>query len=191
MDKQNLRRADLLFSLFLMLFSAFFFYLSVKLFFNPFSRDFEKVSAEDIKNGILEWYKSPALLPLILSAIIFILAILLLHYARKEGAKLDFFKTEKLIAILKNGEFKAVIIITILLCGYVFALMPLSRKYLDIFPMVQGFPFFVATFIFIFAFIFIFNKKTVGKIITSLLVALVASASITYAFGNLVLIPLP
>ena len=191
MEKQNLRRADLLFSLFLMIFSAFFFYQSVKLFFNPFGRAFEKVNAEDIKNGILEWYKSPALLPLLLSATIFILAILLLHYAIRDGARLDFFKKEKFVDILKNKEFKAVIIITMLLCGYVFVLIPICRDYLDFFPTIQGFPFFIATFIFMFTFIVTFNKKSIGKIITSLLVALIASASITFAFGNLVLIPLP
>ena len=81
MKKQTLRRADLVFSYVLMVISTWFFVQSIKLFINPFGRDFEKVDGNDIKLSIIEWYKSPALLPMLLSVLVFLCAILLLHKA--------------------------------------------------------------------------------------------------------------
>ncbi len=191
MEKSTLRRADLVFSIILMIISLFIIVNSIGIFFNPFGRDFDDVNAEEIKKSIVQWYKSPALLPLILAAVLFLLGVILLVHARREGARFDFIQKDKVVAFIKSKEFLAFVIIAVLLAAYVFAILPLCRKYLNLFPKFQGFPFLIGTFVFMSAFIIIFNKKTLKKILVSLLVAGCASAAITYAFGNLVLIPLP
>lgn len=191
MDKQTLRRADLIFSYVLMLLSTWFFIMSVKLFFNPFSRDFKMVSPEDIKMGIIEWYKAPALLPLLLSFLIFISALMLMHKARKDGARLDFFKKEQIISFLRNRELRVASGVIAMIAVYIFILIPVCRRNLNFFPTFQGFPFMIATFIFLSGFIISFNEKSIKKIIVSVAVAAISSFAITYGFGTLALIPLP
>lgn len=191
MDKQTLRRADLFFSYVLMLISTWFFIMSVKVFFSPFGRELSSVNAEEIKISIIEWYKSPALFPFILSVIIFICAIMLMHIARKDGARLDFFTKEKITAFIKSREVKVVLTVTAIVALYIFIIIPLCRKNLNFFPAFQGFPFMISTFVFLSIFIITFNEKTVKKIIISLIVAAVSAVAITYGFGNMALIPLP
>ena len=110
--------------------------------------------------------------------------MILLVHARREGARFDFIQKDKVVAFIKSKEFLAFVIIAVLLAAYVFAILPLCRKYLNLFPKFQGFPFLIGTFVFMSAFIIIFNKKTLKKILVSLLVAGCASAAITYAFGT-------
>lgn len=63
MKKSTLRRADLVFSVFLMVVSVAAMIESVKLLFNPFGRDFEDVRGDDIKTSLETWYQSVGLVP--------------------------------------------------------------------------------------------------------------------------------
>lgn len=191
MKKSTLRRADLVFSVVLMIVSAYFLVKSVALFYNPFGRPLQDINAEEIKLGIIEWYKSPGLLPFILSAVLFMLAICLLHVAKKDGAKFDFLTKKHISDFLKNRELKVVIIVVGLLMIYIYGIIPTCRKNLNLFPSFQGFPFMIATFIYLTIFMIFFNKKTVKDISLSVLIAALSSAAITYGFGNLAMIPLP
>jgi hypothetical protein len=116
-------------------------------------------------------------------------ALALLHVARKDGAKLDFLKKEKIVLFLRNAEFRAFAITTFLLCVYAFALIPLCRAYLNILRGFRGFPFFIATFLYLFAMMMAFGDKQ--NLLKSLLVSVLASGFVTYAFGTLAKIPLP
>lgn len=190
-EKSSLRRADLVFSVFLIFGSFFYFLESLKLFVNPFRRTWEAVPAEAVKDTLTFWYKSPALLPFLVSILLLLCALVLMHIARKEGAKLDFIKKEKIAAFLRNAEFRAFIITALLLCVYAFALIPLCRSYLNVFRGFRGFPFFVATFLYLFAMMMAFGDKQKRHLLKSLLVSLLASGFVTYAFGTLAKIPLP
>jgi len=190
-EKSSLRRADLVFSVFLIFGSFFYFIESIKLFVNPFGRKWEAVPAEAVKETLTFWYKSPALLPFVVSLLLLVCALALLHVARKEGAKLDFIKKEKIAAFLHSLEFRSFIITTLLLCLYAFALIPLCRAYLNILRGFRGFPFFVATFLYLFAMMMAFGDKQKRHLLKSLLVSVLASGFVTYAFGTLAKIPLP
>ena len=191
MDKSKVRKADLFFSIVLMAISFWYFIGSIKLFISPFGRALEDVHAEELKTGLIEWYKSPGLLPMVLSIIMFLLAICLLNVARKDGARFDFINIEGIKALFKNQEFRVASIITGYLVGYIFILMPFCRRYLNLIPVFQGFPFLIATFIYLAVFIITFNEKTPKKMLFSLLIAGAGSLIITYGFGNLALVPLP
>jgi hypothetical protein len=190
-EKSSLRRADLVFSVFLIFGSLFYFIESIKLFVNPFRRKWEAVPAEAVKETLTFWYKSPALLPFVVSLLLLACALALLHVARKDGAKLDFLKKEKIVLFLRNPEFRAFAITTFLLCLYAFALIPLCRAYLNILRGFRGFPFFVATFLYLLAMMMAFGDKQKRHLIRSLLVSVLASGFVTYAFGTLAKIPLP
>lgn len=74
MKKTTLRRMDLVFSIILMMLSVWIMINCVKMFFNPFGREFARVSGEDIKDSILNWYLSPALVPFIFACCLMICA---------------------------------------------------------------------------------------------------------------------
>lgn len=190
-EKSSLRRADLVFSVFLIFGSFIYFIESIKLFINPFRRKWEAVPAEGVKETLTFWYKSPALLPFTVSILLLICALALLHVARKDGAKIDFLGKEKIAAFIRHAEFRAFAITSILLCVYAFALIPLCRAYLNILRGFRGFPFFVATFLYLFAMMMAFGDKQKRHLIKSLLVSVLASGFVTYAFGTLAKIPLP
>lgn len=191
MKKQTLRRADLLFSVVLMLLSIWFGIKSVMLFPNPFSKDWDLLTQEEIQENLDVWFKSPGLIPLIFSVFLLICAIVLMITVIKDGAKFDFFTKEKTIAFLKNNEFHTALIVIGLLFGYIFILIPLCRNYLNLIPQYQWLPFFIATFIYLSVFIIIFNEKTKKKIITSLVVAFAGSAFVSGCFGIAAKILLP
>lgn len=92
MEKSSLRRADLVFSLLLMLGSLWFMIQSIKLFLNPFGRKWEAVPAEAIKETLTFWYKSPALMPFFVSLLVLLCSIMLFHVAMKAGARIDFIR---------------------------------------------------------------------------------------------------
>lgn len=171
--------------------SLLYFIESIKLFINPFRRKWENVPAESIKDTIAFWYKSPALLPLLVSLLLFVCALTLFHVARKAGARIDFLKKEQIVAFLRNVEFRTFIITALLLCMYAFALIPLCRSYLNILRGFRGFPFFVATLIYLFIMMMAFGYKKKGHLFKSILVSVLASGFVTYAFGTLAKIPLP
>ncbi len=191
MKKETLRRVDLVFSIVLMIIAAGVFIQSIGLFFNPFGRDFARVRPEDVKESIVLWYHSPALMPLLLSVVLFICAVYLKKNAQKEGAKLDFIKWEKVKALFSQRETWVVIIVSAILCLYVFLLIPVCRTHLNFFPRFQGFPFMIATFLFLALMMVAFNEKSIKKILTSLAVAAVTSGLIAYGFGVAAMIPLP
>ena len=191
MKKSTLRRADLVFSVVLMVVSFAAMVESVKLLFNPFGRDFADVRGDDIKTSIETWYQSVGLVPFIIAAFIFICGLFLFHFARKEGARFDFIKLSNVRALFKNEEFRVAVIVTAILCAYIFAFMPLCREYLDFFPRFQGFPFMIATFLMLFLMMVIFGKKTVKQIVMNFVASALAAGAIAYGFGMLALIPLP
>ena len=191
MEKSTLRRADLVFSYVLTLISLYIIIKSIILFFNPFSRDFELVTGEVLKETIMKWYESPALLPFLLGFVLLFLASRLRVVAIKDGAKIDFLTKEKIIGFMKNREVYVASVIIVILIVYVYVLIPQCRAYLNFFPKFQGFPFMIATFISMAAQMLIFNKKTASSMIKSIVIAFLASAAITYGFGTLALIPLP
>lgn len=191
MKKSTLRRADLMFSVVLMFVSFAAMVESVKLLFNPFGRDFADVRGEDIKNSIETWYQSVGLVPFIIAAFVFICGLFLFHFARKEGARFDFIKLSNVRALIKNEEFRVAVIVTAILCAYIFAFMPLCRKYLDFFPKFQGFPFMIATFLMLFFLMVVFGKKSVKQIVMNFVASTLAAGAIAYGFGMLALIPLP
>ncbi len=191
MEKSALRRADLMFSFVLIGISVWIFVQSIKLFFNPFGRRFEQINADELKTAILEWDQSPALLPMILSGCLLICALALMHFAIRQGARLDFFSKEKLTVLVHSREFYVVIVVVGTLCLYIFALIPLCRKYLDFFSLFQGFPFMVATFAYLAGMMLIFNEKKLKAIFMSVLFSAIATSAITFGFGVIAMIPLP
>ena len=126
-----------------------------------------------------------------LSGLVFLCAVLLMHKARKDGAKFDFLTKEKVVSFFKQRELRIAVVTIAWMAGYIFIAIPLMRQTINFFPRFQGFPFMTATFIFIFGLMFTFNEKTFKKSMITLIVSIVASIAITYGFGNLALIPLP
>ena len=191
MKKSTLRRADLVFSVFLMIISIAAMIESVKLLFNPFGRDFADVKGDDIKTSIETWYQSVGLVPFIIAAFILICALCLFHFARREGARFDFIKLDNIRALLKNEELRVAVIVTVILCAYIFAFMPLCREYLDLFPRFQAFPFMIATFLMLFIMMVVFGEKKLVPILKYFVASALAAGAIAYGFGMLALIPLP
>lgn len=191
MEKKTLRRTDLVFAILLMIISVYVFLTSIGLFINPFGRDFAKLSGDMIKDNIVNWYLSPALMPFLLSLVLFFCALMLYRNARKEGAGFDFIKWSKLVELMKQRETRSFFIVSLLLCLYVFVLMPVCRAYFNFFPAFQAFPFMIATFLFLALMMIAFNQKTVKKIFTSVLVSACSAGLITVGFGMLAMIPLP
>ena len=191
MKKDTLRRADLLFSIVLILVSIWFGVKSVLLFPNPFSKDWDRLTSEEIQANLDAWFKSPGLIPLIFSVFLLICSIVLLVTAVKQGARFDFFTKEKITTFLKNNELHTALIVIGLLFGYIYILIPLCRNYLNLFSQYQWFPFLIATFTYLAVFIIIFNEKTRKKIITSFIVAAAGSGFITLSFGVAAKILLP
>lgn len=171
MEKKTLRRTDLVFSVVLILISVYVFLASIGLLFNPFGRDFAKLTGDRIKENMINWHISPALMPFLLSLFLFFCALMLLRNARREGARFDFIKWSKLVDLFKQRETHSFFIVTSLLCLYVFVLMPLCRTYVNFFPRFQAFPFMIATFVYLALMMIVFNQKTFKKILLSLLVA--------------------
>jgi len=191
MKKETLRRADLLFSIVLMLVSIWFGVKSALLFPNPFSKDWDILTKEEVQKNLDEWFKSPGLIPLIFSIFLLICSIVLLITVIKDGAKFDFITKEKVKIFLNNNELHTAIKVIGLLIVYIFILIPLCRNFLDLIPQFQWFPFLIATFIYLSVFIIFFNEKTKKKIITSFIVAAAGAGSITVCFGVVAKILLP
>jgi len=190
-QKSKLRRAALLFSVVLALGSVFLLFESIKLFLNPFRRKWEAVPAESFKETFTLWYKSPAVLPLLVAFLLLICAISLFHVARKSGARIDFLRKEKVVAFMHNAEFRAFVITAFLLCIYAFALIPVCRNYLNILRGFRGFPFFVATLVYLLSMMLAFGNGKPSYALKSFTISILSSGFITYAFGTLAKIPLP
>lgn len=191
MKKSTLRRADLVFSIFLMALSAWTMIQSIKLLINPFGRAWEKVSGDSIKSNIENWYQSIGLVPFVIAMFLLICALFLFHFALREGARFDFFTKDKIKAFIKNRETQVAVLIIAILFAYVFVFMPVCRAYLDFFPRFQGFPFLVATFLMLASMMIILGEKKLSHILKAILISAIAATAIAYGFGMLALIPLP
>ncbi len=191
-EKKVLRRFDLVFSILLMAFSVFYSIESIKLFVNPFGRSWDKVTKETTAAIISKWYESPALLPFIISILLLVCSIVLLRIALKDGAKFDFLKKELIIKLKANKELQTFLIVVSSLAVYIYFLIPVCRKFLNVFRGgFQGFPFAIATFIFISFMSIIFSKKTKRDIVMAFVVALVSAFAITLLFNKVALLPMP
>jgi len=164
-DKLKLRRADLVTSIILFLFSAFVFVNAIELLSNTLRKE-------------KDWYVSAGLFPLIISVFLALCAYLLFSRARKDGAKLDFIKTENIKSLISSKEFKVATFIIGLLAFYIFVLL-------------EVLPYWLATFIYLYVFMFTFQKKTKKHIIIMSIVAVLSTIALTYGFGTLAMIPLP
>jgi len=191
MEKGTLRRADLVFSIVLLISSALYMFECLKIFINPFNRLWEKVPAEGLKETFTFWYKSPSLIPFMMAFCLFLCGLALMHTAFKDGAKIDFLSRDKITAFLKNRELHAFLICVIMLCVYAFFLIPVSRRYLNVIRGFRVFPFFVATFLYLVSMMVLFGQKQPKQIIKSALISVCASGLVTWSFGILAQIPLP
>lgn len=167
MEKQNLRRADLITSVILFLYSTGMFILSLQLMMRTLEKN-------------RHWYQSAGLFPLITSVLLIICALSLFRTAILAGANFKFINKSGVITLMKSHEFKASATVIGLIATYIFVLLPISWLRYE-----------YSTFIFIFGFMMIFNKKNKKAIITSLLISIIATVLLTYGFGKLAMIPLP
>lgn len=191
MKKSSIRRADLVFSYVLMLVSIYMFIESVGLLINPMGRDFDTVTGDQLKNYILSWYKSPALMPFMLAVVIMILSQILRSIAVRDGAKFDFISIAHIKHFVCLKETRVAVIVIALFTLYIFGMIPFCRANFNYYPKFQGFPFMIATFVFLAVQMIIFNKRTIKAVLMSILVAAIAAGLITYGFGMMALIPLP
>ncbi len=191
MNKQSLRRADLVMSYVLLLLSVMVFLMSVISFLNPWSRDFEAINAEEFKMTFERWYEQPAILPLLCAVLLAVCALGLKKQAIREGAKLDFMNRASIRKVVTGREFMVTCIVVGLTALYLFVLIPAGRRFLDFFPGFRGFPFAVATFTYLLSFMSIFSEKKPRPLLVCLIVSGIGAIAITYGFGNLALIPLP
>ncbi|MGL5722521.1 MAG: tripartite tricarboxylate transporter TctB family protein [Brevinema sp.] len=191
MENKELRKFDLVFSLVLIVCSIFYALESIKLFINPFGRKWDLVTEESIAELVGKWNESPALVPFIVSILLLICAIILLGIALKSGARFNFSTNGLLKKLNSNIELKTFIIVLGSLALYIYALMPICRRVLNVFQGFQGFPFLVATAIYIGFISIVFSKKTKKDVVVGLIVAVVASTVITLLFNKVALVPLP
>lgn len=190
-EKRVLRRFDLVFSILLMVGSIFYTIESIKLFLNPFGRPWDKVTEETTAEIISKWYESPALLPFIISILLFICAIILLRIALKDGARFDFLKKDLILKLKENKELKTFFIVVPSLAVYIYFLIPTCRKFLNVVRGFQGFPFVIATFIFMSFLSILFSKRTKRDILMGFVVSFIAAFAITLLFNKVALLPMP
>lgn len=165
MDKLNLRRADLVTSIILFLFSIFVFVNAIMLLSNTLKKE-------------KDWYVSAGLFPLIISVFLALCAFMLFSKARKDGATFDFINLENIKLLTQSKEFRVATFVIGLLAFYIFVLLAVL-------------PYWLATFIYLYVFMFVFQKKTAKHIIIMSIVAVLSTIALTYGFGTLAMIPLP
>lgn len=167
MEKKTMRRADLITSIVLMIYSVGMFTMSLKLILRSLEKN-------------RDWYQSAGLFPVIVSIFLFLCAISLYKTARKDGANFKFISFENAKEFVKSSEVKVASTIIGVIAAYIFILLPLKWLKYEI-----------STFMFLFGFMFIFNKKDMKSIIKTIIISIIATAMLTYGFGQLAMIPLP
>ncbi len=160
-DKKVLRKLDSLFGIVITLVSAFFVY---QCYLMPWSG----ISG----GGILA---APGLLPIIISSVLVVLGICMTITGVKEGGKITREDIKSAINILKGESAKRIFVMAVIIGTY--ALILIGRM-----------PFAIATFIYMYVFLFLFKA---GNWWQCLLLSIITSGIITYAFGSIVNIPLP
>lgn len=192
MDKKSLRRADLVMSFFLMLFSLGVFSESMKLMLRTFNLN-------NKSNAI--WYRSAGLMPMIVSVLLAICALLLFLRARKDGARFDFLTRNHLKGFVTSKETKVASFVIGWLAFYIFVLLgPVENWVHGIIYAVPNIhwkiprylPYVMMTFIYLFVFMIVFNDRSKLKnwLISGAL-ALCFSVTIAYLFGEVAAIILP
>lgn len=165
-DKKALRKMDLVTSVFLFIISVVGCIMSLQLLLRT------------INNG-KEWFTSAGLFPLIVTLFLGVCSVSLFMTAWKYGARFDFLKKEIIVNLIKSSEFKSGCAVVAILFLYIFTMTRPGKQYE------------IATFLFMFITMVVFQKRTKRAIINSLIISLVATAVLSYGFGQLAMIPLP
>ncbi len=166
MDKQALRKADLITSIILFGVSSAICVMSVKLLMNSLSKG-------------RQWFESAGLFPLIVAVFLGICSVSLFLRARKDGARFDFITKDNILKLLKMKEFRVGCTIIGLLTIYIIVMMLPGRQYE------------AATFFYLFISMIAFQKRTRKSIINSLIIAVISTAVLEYGFGHLACVLLP
>ncbi len=166
MEKKTLRKADMVTSIVLMAIAVSWFGLSIPLLIKT------------VRSGE-HFYISAGLFPMIISGLLGLCAANLFFKARKDGARFDFFKADKVIALIKSRESRIAAVIIGLMAVYIFILLPLVS-------------YSIATFIFLFLFMLYFKGlRSVKGVLIIFIISAVTTAILSYGFGELAMIPLP
>ncbi len=123
----------------------------------------------------VSFWIAPGALPVVVSSVMAILAVVLIAGAVREGAKVTGEDVRKALAILGTREAKYSFVISALLILYIVF-------------MLGWLPYWLATFLFLSVFMFIFKA---GRPHVILLVSAFTTLAIWYCFGEVVMIPLP
>lgn len=166
MDKSTLRRADLVTSTILFVFSIWVFIMSIQYVVTTIERG-------------KHWFESSGLFPMIISFLLCLCSITLFGKAKKDGAKFDFLTGEKIKGLAATRKFRVAIIVIGMLATYIFALMLPGRQYE------------IASFIYLFIAMLIFQERNKKNIINSVIIAGVSTAVLSFCFGQLAMVPLP
>ena len=164
-DKKTLRKCDIVFGVFLVILSAAFFLLA---FYMP-------VLAIGRTSAGPELSTAPGLMPMVISAALFLMGIILVVSALREGSRLSREDFKKAVAKIKAPESRRMVLMSLIIIVYAFGL--LRRVH-----------FLAATFIYLFVFMFLFKAAHPVKIV---LISAVTAALIWFFFGQVALIPLP
>lgn len=161
---EKIRKADLLFSIALMIFAGVVFFGSGQLIYGTLSRG-------------EYWYRSAGLFPAIAATFLMISAIKLFKVARAV-TDFKFLSSKNIFSLFLSRGFRVGMTIVALLGLYIFVLL----KFI---------PYPYATFIFLFTFMCLFCEKTPKAFLKALALSAISSVALTYGFGTLAQIPLP
>jgi len=192
MEKNTLRRADLVMSIVIFLFATAMFFASAKLMIRT-------LNLNNPDNAI--WYRSSGLVPMIVSVLLAISSIALFLNARREGAKFDFFTREKIQYFFTCREFKVAGFVIGWLAIYIFILLgPVEEVIYNMLYNINGIswiipqylPYTLMTFIYLFVFMMAFSDRTQKKSWRLAgLISLVVAVLVAYLFGDVAMIILP
>ncbi|MGH4137827.1 tripartite tricarboxylate transporter TctB family protein [Clostridium sp.] len=166
MEKNTLRKYDLLFSIVLMIFAIFVAINGIVL------------TIQGAKMTGVEWYSSAGIMPIIIAFFTMICAISLYKIAKKDGANFEFLNGKNMKNLFAEKSTQNTLFIIALLGTYIYVLLRIL-------------PYTLATFLFLFVFIAFFKGETKKELIVALIVSIVTTALLAYGFGSLAQIPLP
>lgn len=164
-DKKTLRKTDIAFGAFLIILSIFTFVLAYRM---PVKTTGLIFSGQDFATA-------PGLLPMVISAILLLLGVILLVSAVREGARISRDDIRKVIARMKSPESGRMALICLIIIVYSFGLL-------------KRIHFLAATFIYLAVFMFLFKAAHPAKIF---ILSVVTAGLIWFFFGKLAMIPLP
>jgi hypothetical protein len=118
---------------------------------------------------------APGLLPMVISATLCILGMILIISAVREGSRISREDLKKALGKLKSTESKRMVLICLIIVIYSFGLL-------------KNVHFMLATFIYLTVFMLLFKATHPVKIV---LISGVTAALIWFFFGRVALIPLP